>query len=870
MRVRRERDAAYNENQRRLNVEAMRYRRQTDEEYREQERITNAEAMRYRRDTDEEYREQERITNAEAMRYRRDTDEQYRENERLAHTEAMRSRRNTDEEYRENERIANAEAMRSRRNTDEGYRENERLANAEAMRYRRDAEEEYRENERIANAQAMRYRRGTDEEYRENERLANAEAMQNRRTNTDARNDERTRDREARQRQRSNYAAALITYENAIKEGPTYVCNCCGRLEFKRSITTLQLSELQRASSGNEAKMILLENVFYLQKTDQAFFCRTCAQSIKAWKQPRYCLANGLAFPTVHPTVRDLNRVEERLVAARHIFQTIWPSNGPTGQFRCRGGIVNIPVSVDTTVSLLPRAATDTHVVHVRIARRMEYRGNYISGNVRPRRVWEAALYLCQQSLYRSHNIDISDNWLIRYDRNEPRLADPNIEAEEDEEDADDAEPLNPGVQETMLLEEESQHGIRMAPGETQRPISILLDEDTEYLSFPTIFGGEKLHPLFCGRPMSYSDTAKSFAMRYDRRVANRPDYLLFMAKKIELMKLSSNMAICLRKKKVRDRTDINAANLINNDFLHGLVRHDDAFRVLEGVRNSCTHWHNEKLKVLAMVRQFGLPTFFLTLVTSLCGLYIIGEFKTPRQSQPNDPLQIELRRQEQCLLQPTFQFLRTERSGVQVIYHNVQSLAKHRVQIENDAVYTASDVILLGETWSVAADDIHINGYRTAVRADGIGPARIARGACCLVSELMMNNVRDTVSIRIGGREDCLDATLIKLHNVLIAGVYASPGVTIANIRSFLARCSEEEGRKLILGDFNHNITETGNPRFKEMMQEFGLKIWNVNVPTTNANSTLDLIISNFDISHGMYISLTSFHEPIWARYNP
>ncbi|VDN39125.1 unnamed protein product, partial [Gongylonema pulchrum] len=296
----------------------------------------------------------------------------------------------------------------------------------------------------------------------------------------------------------------------------------------------------------------------------------------------------------------------------RHIFQTIWPSHGPSGQYRCKGGIVNVPVSVDTTVSLLPRLPTDAHVLHVRVARRMQYKGNYITGNVRPNCIWQAAVYLTAQPLYQSHNIGLSDNWLVQHCHVQP-TADANIEPEEDEEE-DDAEPLSPGAQETMLSAEEAQYGIRMAPGEGHRPLSILLDEDTEYLSFPTIFGGNKLQPVFQGRPMSYSDIAKSFAMRYDRRVAQRPDYLLFMAKKIELLRLSSNISLCLRKKKIRNRNDINAANLSNNEFIYGLVQHDDAYRVLAGVRNSCTHWHNEKQKVLAMVRQFGLPTFFLTL----------------------------------------------------------------------------------------------------------------------------------------------------------------------------------------------------------------------------------------------------------------
>ncbi|VDN26464.1 unnamed protein product [Gongylonema pulchrum] len=53
------------------------------------------------------------------------------------------------------------------------------------------------------------------------------------------------------------------------------------------------------------------------------------------------------------------------------------------------------------------------------------------------------------------------------------------------------------------------------------------------------------------------------------------------MAEKIELLRLSSNVSSCLRKKKIRSRNDINAGNLSNNDFIYGLVQHDDAYRVL-------------------------------------------------------------------------------------------------------------------------------------------------------------------------------------------------------------------------------------------------------------------------------------------------
>ncbi|VDN26732.1 unnamed protein product [Gongylonema pulchrum] len=62
--------------------------------------------------------------------------------------------------------------------------------------------------------------------------------------------------------------------------------------------------------------------------------------------------------------------------------------------------------------------------------------------------------------------------------------------------------------------------------------------------------------PTLQGRPTLYSDIFKSTAKRYDRRVTRRPFCLLFMTKKIELLKLSISMLLCFRKKRIHHRID--------------------------------------------------------------------------------------------------------------------------------------------------------------------------------------------------------------------------------------------------------------------------------------------------------------------------
>lgn len=156
--------------------------------------------------------------------------------------------------------------------------------------------------------------------------------------------------------------------------------------------------------------------------------------------------------------------------------------------------------------------------------------------------------------------------------------------------------------------------GVRIAPAEGYKPSSVLLDPDLDYIAFPKKIGGYKLTPSYEGNDISYADITKSVIMSYDRRAANRSDYLLFIAKKLELMKLHSNIGVCLRKKTLNNGKKVTANDMLDSKFVDGVIQHDDGYKILKGIRSSSSHWQQEKIKVVAMIRQFGLPTFFMTL----------------------------------------------------------------------------------------------------------------------------------------------------------------------------------------------------------------------------------------------------------------
>lgn len=88
---------------------------------------------------------------------------------------------------------------------------------------------------------------------------------------------------------------------------------------------------------------------------------------------------------------------------------------------------------------------------------------------------------------------------------------------------------------------------------------------------------------------------------------------LLFLAKKLELLKLYQNIGICLRKKSSNGEK-VTAGDLLNTNYVESLVQHNDGYKILRGIRSSPSHWQHEKTKLMAQIRQFGLPTLFLTL----------------------------------------------------------------------------------------------------------------------------------------------------------------------------------------------------------------------------------------------------------------
>lgn len=181
-----------------------------------------------------------------------------------------------------------------------------------------------------------------------------------------------------------------------------------------------------------------------------------------------------------------------------------------------------------------------------------------------------------------------------------------------EQQDAENDAQLNPGGQQTLLIDFDDMQNnevIRFAPGEGQKPKSLILDANAEALSYPSIYGGVPRKMKLDN--ISKTDIAKSDARNRDRRCA-APNKLLYSFKLSQAFQISSQISLCLRKKKGPGKAT--AGNLLNEEFVENLCNHDDGYKLLKNIRSSPAYWQDKQKTLMAMIRQLGIPTLFITL----------------------------------------------------------------------------------------------------------------------------------------------------------------------------------------------------------------------------------------------------------------
>ena len=98
--------------------------------------------------------------------------------------------------------------------------------------------------------------------------------------------------------------------------------------------------------------------------------------------------------------------------------------------------------------------------------------------------------------------------------------------------------------QDAGILQMESvMNEISLAPGATNAPISITADDDMEQLIFIKLFGGFALTNCKVSDGQRY----KSYIRNYQRKIASRPDYIIFANMKKMYRNILSGISIYMK-----------------------------------------------------------------------------------------------------------------------------------------------------------------------------------------------------------------------------------------------------------------------------------------------------------------------------------
>ena len=209
----------------------------------------------------------------------------------------------------------------------------------------------------------------------------------------------------------------------------------------------------------------------------------------------------------------------------------------------------------------------------------------------------------------------------IIHSRSEDKQTDEDREQAEDELTLEHQVELRGLTYETCLQREDIDEGaddtLSVAPGGGKTPMSITKDEFFEEMFNPTKYpsgeGGLKT-------PRDTKLTVRKYfnqrLLDADGRFGKDVEYLFTAQYMVEDKQVHDAENIAMRQAQGRRHIGavLTAGSVKNKEVLRQMVQRDDAYKFLKQVRGSPAYFQKVQYEVLALIRQLGLPTWFLTL----------------------------------------------------------------------------------------------------------------------------------------------------------------------------------------------------------------------------------------------------------------
>ena len=197
----------------------------------------------------------------------------------------------------------------------------------------------------------------------------------------------------------------------SCKELPEYVCTCCHRMLFRKTVHVLQREKYNYTGVCHT----VFSDRFRYKDADkeEEYICRTCSKDLKQNRMPAQAVANGLEVSNVPAELQGLTRLEVRCIGLRVPFMMITAlPKGKRGKIR--GACVNVPASLEPIAEVLPRVPENMDMVILKFKRIVVSKNNYMCDYIRPYKVMTALRWLKTNNPHYV-NVQIDENWLQKF-----------------------------------------------------------------------------------------------------------------------------------------------------------------------------------------------------------------------------------------------------------------------------------------------------------------------------------------------------------------------------------------------------------------------------------------------------------------------